>query len=190
MSAAWELPASLTVGGAEHAIRTDFRDVLYVLDILADPDYEEDEKALACIAALYEDYESIPPEQWPEALEKAMGFIDGELPGSDSRRRPRPRAMDWRQDGPLIIPAVNKVLGCEARAVGYLHWWTFLGAYMEIGEGLFATVVGIRQKRAKGKKLEKYEQEFYAENRALIELRRPQTSEDAARRSELKKLFV
>ena len=41
---------------------------------------------------------------------------------------------------------------------------------MEIGESLFSSVLNIRQKRAKGKKLEKYEQEFYKDNRNLIDL--------------------
>ena len=46
----------------------------------------------------------------------------------------------------------------------YLHWWEFIGAYSSIGRGLFATVVGIRSKRIKGQKLEKYEQEFVRDN--------------------------
>ena len=49
--------------------------------------------------------------------------------------------MDWDQDAPLIVPAINKVLGGEVRAMPYLHWWTFVGAYMEIGEGVFSSVL-------------------------------------------------
>ena len=41
---------------------------------------------------------------------------------------------------------------------------------MEIGEGTFATVVSIRDKKAKGKKLEDWEREFYKENKTLIDL--------------------
>ena len=40
---------------------------------------------------------------------------------------------------------------------------------MGIGEGLFSNIVRIRHKKAKGKKLEKYEQEFYKENKSLID---------------------
>ena len=50
-----------------------------------------------------------------------------------------------------------------------MHLWTFIGAYMEIGEGLFSNIIHIRQKKAKGKKLEKWEQEFYKENKSLID---------------------
>ena len=63
------------------------------------------------------------------------------------------------------------MLGFEARSVEYLHWWTFLAAYMEVGDCLFAQVVSIRNKKARGKKLEKYEQQFYREHRAMVDLK-------------------
>ncbi len=53
----------------------------------------------------------------------------------------------------MIVPAVNKVAGKEIRTVPYMHWWTFFGYFMESGECLFNTVVGIRSKKAKGEKL-------------------------------------
>ena len=45
-----------------------------------------------------------------------------------------------------------------------MHWWTFISYYMGIGEGGLATVVSIRDKIIKGKKLEKYEKEFKQHN--------------------------
>jgi hypothetical protein len=42
---------------------------------------------------------------------------------------------------------------------------------MEIGECIYTTFVNIRKKRNKGKKLEKYEQEIYRENKDLIDLK-------------------
>ena len=184
----WELPMALEVGGAEYAIRTDFRDVLHLLDVFADPAYEPDEKAAVCLRVMYPDWESIPQQLQQEAVDAAVGFIDGGVPADGKRRGPR--LVDWQQDGPIIIPAVNRVLGQEVRAAEYIHWWTFLGAYMELGECLFSTVLGLRQKRAKGKKLEKYEQEFYRQNRALVDLRKRGSAEDTARRAALKELFV
>ena len=88
--------------------------------------------------------------------------------------------MDWDQDAPLIVPAINKVLGGEVRAMPYLHWWTFVGAYMEIGEGVFSSALAIRQKKAKHKKLEKYEQEFYRENKSLIDIQPRLSAEEQA----------
>lgn len=184
----WRLPTSLSVGGADYPIRTDFRDALYLMGIFADPDYEPDEKAAVCLRVLFIRWEDIPADRRTQALEAATDFLDGGVPAGD--RRGSPRLVDWQTDGPIIIPAVNKVLGQEIRAMPYLHWWTFLGAYMEIGDCLFSTVLGLRQKRAKGRKLEKYEQEFCRDNRALVEMRKKPTAEDKARRDELRKLFV
>lgn len=188
----WDLPTALEVGGAAYAINTDFRDVLYLLDVFADPGYEPDEQGAICLRVLYSDWESIPAALQGEALEQAVAFIDGNVQAEAGRRRPR--TVDWAQDGGMIVPAVNRVLGQEIRALEYLHWWTFLGAYMEIGESLFTTVVGIRQKRARGKPLEKYEQEFARENSALVTLRPRRTAAQAAaeqeRRARLKELFV
>ena len=47
-----------------------------------------------------------------------------------------------------------------------------MGAYLEIYEGLFHQVLMIRQKKAKNKKLEKWEAEFYRNNRKLIDLKK------------------
>lgn len=55
---------------------------------------------------------------------------------------------------------MNKAAGFETRTVKYLHWWTFLGYFNEIGEGLFSSVIGIRQKLNKGKKLENTSRSF------------------------------
>ncbi len=78
--------------------------------------------------------------------EKACEFIDC---GIKNDGKPRPRIMDWEQDAPIIIPAVNKVNNAEVRATDYMHWWTFFGLYMEIGESTFSTVVSIRDKKKK-----------------------------------------
>ncbi len=187
----WRLPTSLEVGGVDYPIRTDFRDVLYLLEIFGDPEYEPDEQGAICLRVMYPQWESIPAERQEEALARAVEFIDMGVGGENGRDRGRkPRTVDWEQDGPIIVPAVNKVLGQEVRAMEYLHWWTFLGAYMEIGESLFTTVLGIRQKRARGKKLEKYEQEFCRDNRDLVTLRKKQTAAERERQDALKTLFV
>lgn len=46
-----------------------------------------------------------------------------------------------------------------------------MAAYQEIGDCLFAQVVRIRNKRNKGKKLDKAEQEFYRKNRDIIDIK-------------------
>lgn len=76
------------------------------------------------------------PKLYQEACEKARWFLDlGEEKAEETQS---PALMNWEQDAGLIIPAVNKVIGKEVRAIPYMHWWTFAGAYMEIGESLFS----------------------------------------------------
>ena len=50
-----------------------------------------------------------------------------------------------------------------------------MSAYQEIGDCLFAQIVGIRRKLARGKKLDKSEQEFYRNNRQLVDFKRKYT---------------
>ena len=174
MGSAWEFPSSLNVGGIDYEIRTDYRAVLDLLAALNDPDLKEDDpqdtaymQGRVIMEIMYPDCDNIPAEHWTEAIEKVCEFIDMGI--TDERKRPK--TMDWEQDAPIIIPAINKVLNCEIRAQNHIYWWTFMGAYMEIGESLFSNVIHIRQKKAKGKKLEKWEQEFYSENKSLIDFK-------------------
>lgn len=78
--------------------------------------------------------------------------------------------MNWNKDFPMLVAPINRVVGYDIRSVDYMHWWTFVSAYMEIGECTFQTVVGIRNKKQRGKKLEKWEEEFYNENRSKVDL--------------------
>lgn len=168
----WNFPTSLNIGGVEYEIRTDYRVILDLLMALNDPELSDSDKKMSAymksrviLEIMFPDWDNIPQEHIQEALDKVSEFIDMGI-GDDSKK---PKTMDWEQDAPIIIPSINKVLNKEIRAEKYMHWWTFLGAYMEIGEGLFSNIIHIRQKKAKGKKLEKWEQEFYKENKSLID---------------------
>ena len=168
----WSFPTSLNIGGVEYEIRTDYRVILDLLMALNDPELSDSDNKMSAymqsrviLEIMFPDWDNIPQEHIQEALDKVAEFIDMGI-GDDSKK---PKTMDWEQDAPIIIPAINKVLNREIRAEKHMHWWTFLGAYMEIGEGLFSNIIHIRQKKAKGKKLEKWEQEFYKENKSLID---------------------
>lgn len=184
MGSAWEFPTSLNIGGIDYEIRTDYRAVLDLLTALNDPELTDSDPQMTAymqsqviLQIMFPQCDDIPAEHIQEALDKVKEFIDMGI--SDDRKKPK--VMDWDKDAPILIPAINKVLNTEVRAVQYMHWWTFLGAYMEIGESLFSNIINIRQKKAKGKKLEKYEQEFYNENKSLIDL---ETSKRSAEEQE------
>ena len=69
--------------------------------------------------------------------------------------------MDWQQDAPLIAAGISKAAGQDVRTLPYLHWWSFLAWFDAIGEGSFATVVAIRDKLRRGKRLENWELDYY-----------------------------
>lgn len=168
------LPKSLIINGQSHPIRSDFRVALTIFEAYNDCTLAPQEQAMVCLQCLYIDV----PQNVKLALEKAMWFLDGgDMP--KSKKQPQ-KLMDWGQDESIIFPAVNKVAGYETRAVEYLHWWTFLGLFNEIGEGLYSQVMNIRSKKAKGKKLEKWEREFYNDHKALINIKQKLTAEEQA----------
>lgn len=182
----FELPKALDVNGTEYTIRTDYRDVLTVLLAFDDPELSNSEKAYVCLKALYEGFDDMPEDDYNAAFEAAMGFIDH---GTGDGSRPGPRTMDWEQDANLLFPAINSVAGCEVREADYIHWWTFMGYFMEIGDGTFATVLSLRQKKARGKKLEKWEREWWQNNIGICRLKHKETDEDKAEKERLKAIL-
>jgi hypothetical protein len=57
----------------------------------------------------------------------------------------------------------------ECRSAPWLHWYTFLAAYMDMDPGcVFAQVLRIREKLRTGKKLEKWERDFLRQNPDLV----------------------
>ena len=168
------LPKSLEIDGQRYDIRTDYRVALLIFKAYKDERLSDFGKAVNCLRLLYKE----APKNTEEALKKAVWFLDGgDMP--KSKQAPSPM-MDWEQDQYIIFPALNKVAGYEIRSVKYLHWWSFLGLFNEIDEGLYSQVMNIRTKKAKGKKLEKWEREFYIEHTELINIKRKLTAEEQA----------
>ncbi len=178
----YTLPTSVDVDGVNYAIETDFRVVLGIIEALNDAELEEAEKAAIALVLFYKD--EIPPDR-KKALEECFLFMD--MGEKAPTKRKSARTMDWEHDWPYIIAPVNRVLGYEAREKEQLHWWTFLGAYMEMGgDCTFAHVISMRDKLNRGAKLEKYEREWLRRNRALVQLPAKYTDTD----KEAEKMWV
>ncbi|MBD5543742.1 MAG: hypothetical protein HDR01_05755 [Lachnospiraceae bacterium] len=177
------LPEHLTVGDTDYPIRSDYRNVLQIFEAFNDPELEPAEKWIVAIYLLFEDFScaddvlealenGFPIE---EAMKQINWFISaGKVPGKETELP----VYDWAQDEQMIFSAVNKVAGKETRELEYLHWWTFLGYFNEVGEGTFSFIVGIRNKLNKGKKLEKHEKEFLSHNKELVKLEKPKSKEE------------
>ncbi|MBQ2785866.1 MAG: hypothetical protein IJF02_05135 [Oscillospiraceae bacterium] len=166
----YDLPTSLTVCGEVYEIRSDYRAVLDVIAALNDAELSNQERLLVALFIFYPEFDNMPPEHCRDAIRQCFWFINGGKDGDDDQTG-SPKLMDWEQDFPHIVGAINRVMGREIRKDADLHWWTFLGAYMEIGDCTFAQIVRIRDARARGKKLDKQDQEWYAKNRHLVDLK-------------------
>lgn len=171
----YALPTSIAIEGTEYPINADFRAVLDIITALNDPALTEQEKAYISLYIFYKG--NIPYDALEPAIERMMEFMSA---GTDDSSTNAPEIVDWEQDFGMIISAVNRVLGTECRALPFLHWYTFISAYMEIGECLFSTVLGIRDKKARGKKLEKYEQDFVKRNPQYFKRKNAKYEEDIA----------
>lgn len=173
----YELPTSLEVCGTEYEIRSDFREILDILEVLNDVELKEQERGFFTLLFFYPDFESMPQEHYQDAIKQCFWFINGGEHEDQMEKNP-PRLMDWEQDFPYIIAPINHVIGHEIRADAYLHWWTFLSAYMEIGECTFAQIVRIRDAKNRGKKLDASDREWYRRNRKLVDLKTKYTSRE------------
>lgn len=172
------LPLALDVGGRSYAVRADFRSVLRIIAAFADDDLTTEDKIYVCLRQLYKDFAQIPPEHFAEAYEKAVWFINC---GQSPSERNSPKVVDWEKDEQLIFPAVNKVAGKEVRAEAFMHWWTFMGCFQSIDrEDTYGYVLMLRQKKAKGKQLEKWEQEYWNNNRDICDLNGSKSSGEEA----------
>ena len=180
------LPKSLEVNGVERPIRYQYTAVLDIIRALNDRELDGSEKVYCCLYILFEDFDDIPKEDYEAAFIAAQSFIDN---GVESDKKDNVKKVDFEQDARLLFPAINRVAGREIRNDDDIHWWTFLGWFMEIGECTYSHVLNIRSKKAKGKQLEKWEQDFYSENKDICDIQIKLTEEEKEAERRLNELL-
>lgn len=189
----FELPTTITIGNKEYPVRNkgDYRMVLDCFKVLNDEELDTSSRVLTCLVIFYEDMRELEDinnfgEDLKVAIEEMFRFFRcGEE--DDVGATTNNKLVDWEEDTQLIASAINSVVKLEVRGLEYLHWWTFMGYYLAIGESAFSTVVSIRNKIHKGKKLEKYEQEFRKNNPKYF--RQKKTKEEKAFEENLRNLW-
>lgn len=164
----YELPTRIAINDQEYKITNngDYRMVIDCFFALNDVQLNQEYRIYTCLIIFYEDINSIEDiatkfgDDLQTAIEKMFDFFSC----GNSGHKTHHKLLDWEQDEQLICSAVNNVAKTEIRALEYLHWYTFMGYYCSIGESTFSTIVSIRDKLMRGKKLEKYEREFKDNN--------------------------
>ena len=165
----YTIPTSIDIDGKQFKIRNngDYRMVLDCFSALNDAELNTEERLFCSLIIFYEDLNDLPDIQLLPDLEVAIVemfkfFNCGS--STENTKKVSHKLIDWDADSQLICSAINRVAGTEVRAEKYMHWWTFMGYYSAIGECLLSTVVSIRDKLIRGKKLEKTEREFRQQN--------------------------
>ena len=165
----YDIPTSVEVNGQSYPIadKGDYRMVLDCFVALNDDTISEQERLYSALIIFYDSMTDILDlncfEDIDEAVKQMYIFFNcGNVIDENSAKSYQ--LIDWKNDSQLICSAINKVSGQEIRAVPYMHWWTFMGYYLAIGNSPLATIVGIRNKLATNQKMEKYERKFMQEN--------------------------
>ena len=166
----YRLPTKVIVDDLQFNIRErgDFRMVLDCFKALQDEELSEDYRVLASLLIFYnelndlDDLHQYEP-QVQKLVEEMYRFINGGEDNPPGAQRDV-TLVDWEQDCQIVCAAVNNVAKQEIRSMEYLHWWTFLGYYMSVGQSVLSTVVSIRDKIAHHKKLEQWEKDFKKDN--------------------------
>ncbi len=164
----YDIPTSVVIDDVEYKIRNngDYRVILDCFQALGDIELTAEERLLAGLIIFYADFNSIDDFTSDTPLSKLVNEMyhffncGSDTVGTKSNRK----LIDWEQDSQLICSAVNKVCGEEIRLKPYVHWWTFMGYFTAIGESPISTIIHIRDKIINGKKLEKHERQYRAEN--------------------------
>ena len=164
----YSLPTSTIINGNEIPFNADFRDIIKIMAILNEPNLLEIERVEIALEMFYNDNKY--SEDIDTAISEMMFFISCGVDDDNSKTSEKP-LYDWEQDFNIIIAPVNRTLGYDCRGTEFLHWWTFLSAFMEMGECTLNTYMGIRDKLNKGKKLEKWEEKLYRDNQNAIRLK-------------------
>ena len=170
----WDFPICVTINDVDYPIRNkcDYRVVLDVINILNSKELSPREQISMAFFVFYgEDFCCPDYEIASKEMFKIINMEDSERIEEIEKESSKPPIMDWKHDFPSIAPPISRVLGYSVRdPERYTHWYDFVGAYMEIGECSFSTIINIRQKLQNGKKLEKWEEDFYRDNRQKVDL--------------------
>lgn len=166
----YSLPTTVEINNHQFNITNngDYRMVVDCFIALNDTDLDEKFRVVTCLLIFYEEFKTVEQvidyleENGYDIVNKMYEFFN--CGSDDVGARTKHRVIDWEKDEQMICSAINKVANKEIRFEPYIHWWTFMGYFNAVGESVLSTVVSIRDKVARHKKLESYEKEFKKDN--------------------------
>jgi hypothetical protein len=162
---------AIEIGGVEYPINTDFRDCLRVILAFEDPDLTGYEKQMILLDNLYPE----PIEDTQAAFTMGMKFLNGGKVIDNDEEGGGPRLYSFEKDANIIFAAFRATHGIDLQNIEYLHWWSFLSLFMDLGaDTTFCNLIGLR-KRVKNGTASKEEKQAASEMGDMFDLPEPDT---------------
>lgn len=153
-------PESLTVGGKEFPIYSDFHICLAIMEAFEDNELTEDEKIEVMLRCLY----GLIPEPTEEAINQAIWFLDCDSATNNTNTEDvlaSERLYSFRKDARYIFSAFKTSHDIDLSKVEDLHWWKFVYLFLDLDDNtFFSRLVDLRRKVQSGK-ASKEEKECY-----------------------------
>lgn len=161
-----KLPTKIKVNNNIYDINYDFRTAINILLAFEDNELTESEKVYIMIKNLYKN--EIPDEDYIEAANKAVKFIDGG--NNDRTENKEKRIYSFKKDGNYIFSGINQTHNINLSEQPNLHWWVFLSLFMDMSpECTFGELIYYRKRKMENK-LTKEEKEQYKKIKKLVDL--------------------
>ncbi len=175
------LPYSVSIGGVEYQIETDFRTSILFELMMQDSELSDEDKLKGALMMYF-------PEKIPEdiggAVEAIVWFYTCDAKskrrkkahesGSDSNRR----IYSFEHDDDYIWAAFMSQYGIDLQDIEYLHWWKFRAMFKSLSEDSeFVKIMGYRNTKVNSD-MSKREKEFIRKMQSVHALPLPKNEED------------
>ena len=176
-------PGSVTVQGQDVPIDADFRAAIRVLLLFDDPQLADAEKRMEACRLLYGD--AVQPAE--EAYSQLCWFLNcGKDAGRGHGGGGAP--YSWEHDAQYIYTAIQQTYGKDLDAINFLHWWKFMGMFLDLGECFFSRILYYRAQRRTGK-LTEDEKRVVAGMLDIIDIPAKLSAEEQAEIDEFERLL-
>ena len=166
-----ELPRSVRIGGAEHAVNYGFRTFVLIELCIFDTSLSDSERVGQALELFYGDR---LPDDISAAFERMMWFYRG---GKDEKKAKSKgssnakRCYCFEQDAAYIYSAFRTQYGIDLQDVSStdLHWWKFKAMFEALNEDLrISKIMSYRVTDTSG--MDKHQKKFYGDMKKLYAL--------------------
>lgn len=178
-----KLPDTVTIGGTEHPIRTDFRISIKFELLLQDQEAEQRELVIEGLQLYYGDsLRALGTQDVQEAVDSMLWFYQcgktEKKRGSGISHGP---AYSFEYDDKYIYAAFMNQYKIDLQNIEYMHWWTFRSLFDSLDESQrIMEIIKFRTVKIDNK-MSKEQRKFYREMKRLYALpKRKKTAQDAA----------